>query len=85
MVSRDSEGVAVVEVLADSPASRAGLRPRDVILEFNGAAVKTVSDVLAEIGFDDRQRIPLKISRPSALGATTHHLEIVSDSEADPH
>ncbi len=34
------EGVLVREVLADSPAEKAGLQPGDVILEFNGQSVR---------------------------------------------
>ena len=35
----DTEGVVVAEVLPDSPAEKAGLKPRDVIRRFNGLPV----------------------------------------------
>jgi serine protease Do len=38
-------GVEVVEVVEDSPAARAGLRPEDLIVELNGAPVQTVDDI----------------------------------------
>jgi S1-C subfamily serine protease len=37
--------VEVVEVVAASPADRAGLRPEDLILEVNGATVARVEDL----------------------------------------
>jgi S1-C subfamily serine protease len=38
-------GVEVMEVVDGSPAARAGLRPRDVIVELDGQAVEGVSDL----------------------------------------
>jgi S1-C subfamily serine protease len=38
-------GVEVVEVVEDSPAARAGLRPEDLIVELNGVPVQTVDDI----------------------------------------
>src|SRR5881392_3879655 len=38
-------GVEVVEVVEESPAARAGLRPEDLIVELNGAPVQTVDDI----------------------------------------
>jgi serine protease Do len=37
--------VEVVEVVADSPADRAGLRPEDMILEVDGSPVERVEDL----------------------------------------
>jgi serine protease Do len=42
---RRESGVEVVEVVEDSPAARAGLRPEDLIVELNGAPVQTVDDI----------------------------------------
>ena len=38
-------GVEVVEVVEDSPAAHAGLRPEDLIIELNGVPVQTVDDI----------------------------------------
>jgi serine protease Do len=38
-------GVEVVEVVEDSPAARAGLRPEDLIVELNSVPVQTVDDI----------------------------------------
>src|SRR5205807_3025989 len=38
-------GVEVVEVVEDSPAQRAGLRPEDLIVEVDGSAVTGVADL----------------------------------------
>jgi S1-C subfamily serine protease len=37
--------VEVVEVVADSPAERAGLRPEDLIVSVNGTATESVYDL----------------------------------------
>jgi serine protease Do len=38
-------GVEIVEVVAGSPAARAGLRAEDLIVELNGRPVQTVDDI----------------------------------------
>ena len=38
-------GVEVVEVVADGPAHRAGLRPEDLLLELGGSAIERVEDI----------------------------------------
>jgi len=45
-----SEGVEVVEVVADSPADRAGLRPEDLIVDLGGMRVERVEDIQQRMG-----------------------------------
>ncbi|MEM0979992.1 MAG: HhoA/HhoB/HtrA family serine endopeptidase, partial [Cyanobacteria bacterium P01_H01_bin.58] len=42
---QDETGVLVVEVMANSPAARAGLQPGDVLIEVDGQAVTEAGDV----------------------------------------
>jgi S1-C subfamily serine protease len=57
-------GVLVIEVVEDSPASRAGIRPCDLIRSVNGEAVKDPSQVQLAV---DRGRVgqpmPLSVER----------------------
>jgi serine protease Do/serine protease DegQ len=45
-----NQGAVVVEVAADSPAARAGLRRGDVVLALNGRTVRSSSDLRNQIG-----------------------------------
>lgn len=42
---RRDVGVEVVEVMADSPAARAGVRPEDLILDVDGVPVRSADDL----------------------------------------
>lgn len=42
---KDERGVAVMEVMPNSPASVAGLRPGDVVVQLDGAPVRSVDDI----------------------------------------
>jgi serine protease Do len=66
-------GIEVVEVVADSPAERAGLRPEDLIVEVDGREVSDVGDLQRLMGAErigrsvelgvvrDGRRMPLAI------------------------
>ena len=49
-VTRETRGVAIRTVVANSPAYRAGLRPNDVVLAVNGVPIFEASDILREVG-----------------------------------
>jgi S1-C subfamily serine protease len=54
-------GVEVIEVVDDSPAQRAGLRPEDLIVELDGVAVTGVDDL-------QRAMVAELIGKPVAVG-----------------
>jgi serine protease Do len=57
-------GVEIVEVVADSPAARAGLRAEDLIVAVNAGAVEGVDDLLREMTGDlIGQRVQLDVIR----------------------
>lgn len=58
------EGVRLVAVIADSPAHRAGLRARDLVLAVDGAPVRSAGDLAAAIGGRDPGAwIPISLVR----------------------
>jgi len=50
---KSHEGALVAEVVDDSPASKAGVRVGDVIVEFNGKDVKNAKDLSKLVGAAD--------------------------------
>jgi S1-C subfamily serine protease len=56
--------VEALEVAADSPAGRAGLRPHDLVLAVNGDPVRSVDELLKALG-DQRvfERVVLTVAR----------------------
>jgi len=52
MLRGGRRGVAVREVVAGSPAERAGLRRGDVIVELDGVAIESVPDLHRELGHE---------------------------------
>ncbi len=43
------EGALVLEVVPDGPADRAGLRPRDIIVGFDGETIESMDELVVEI------------------------------------
>mmetsp|Transcript_6374 Transcript_6374/g.26800 ORF Transcript_6374/g.26800 Transcript_6374/m.26800 type:complete len:276 (-) Transcript_6374:232-1059(-) len=81
--------VVIAQIMPGSPAERAGVQPGDVILEFDGAPVRVIPDILARIGLDAPRDIPVKIlRRPSESSAAAAWgrdtvLDLVITAEAD--
>jgi Do/DeqQ family serine protease len=82
--TRESEGAVVARVLPDSPASRAGLEPRDVVVAVNGVPVTSGAGLRDRIGLApigavveltiDRRGVdryvPVRIQEATASGAS---------------
>jgi serine protease Do len=49
--AKDTKGVLVSDVMADSPAAKAGLQPGDIILEFDGKRAEGPGDLQRAVGF----------------------------------
>ena len=48
--AKEPKGVLVSDVIADSPAARAGLRPGDILLEFDGKKMEGPQDLQRAVG-----------------------------------
>jgi S1-C subfamily serine protease len=73
-------GVEVVEVVADSPAARAGLRAEDLVVAVNGSRVEGVDDLLREVSGDligSRVRLDL-VREGQKLGVDVVPIELAS-------
>jgi S1-C subfamily serine protease len=67
-------GVEVVEVIADSPAARAGIRPEDLVVAVGGEPVLGVNDLIRLLTGDRiDQRVELSVFR----GGTPRSVELV--------
>src|SRR5690349_9170372 len=60
--AKDTKGVLISDVVGDSPASKAGLKPGDILLEFDGKKVDAPADLqrtvgLAQPGQDARMKV----------------------------
>ncbi|HXH82649.1 MAG TPA: Do family serine endopeptidase [Candidatus Tectomicrobia bacterium] len=65
--ARDTKGVLVSDVLPDSPAARAGLKPGDIVLEFDGKKTEAPADLQRAVGLTSPGReAKLKIWRDQA-------------------
>ncbi len=61
---KEDAGVLVSEVMKDSPAAAAGLRPGDIIGQFNGAPVKDVTDLQKRVAAVEPGRaVPMTVTR----------------------
>ena len=49
--AKDAKGVLINEVMPDSPAAKAGLKPGDILLEFEGRSMEGPGDLQRAVGF----------------------------------
>jgi serine protease Do len=57
---KNTKGVLITEVFPDDPADRAGIRPKDIVLEINGEKLETsreLSRMIANIGVGEEVKI----------------------------
>jgi serine protease Do len=48
--AKDTKGVLISDVIPDSPAAKAGLKPGDILLEFDGKKVEAPADLQRTVG-----------------------------------
>jgi serine protease Do len=48
--AKDTKGVLISDVIGDSPAAKAGLKPGDILLEFDGKKVEAPADLQRTVG-----------------------------------
>jgi serine protease Do len=48
--AKDTKGVLISDVIAESPAAKAGLKPGDILLEFDGKKVEAPADLQRTVG-----------------------------------
>jgi len=65
--AKDAKGVLINEVMPDSPAAKAGLKPGDILLEFEGRSMEGPGDLQRAVGFFSPDRTAkVKILRDQA-------------------
>lgn len=57
------EGVIVKSVVPGSPAHKGGLLPGDIIVSFDGRAVRSTKDILSAVGYTIGRRIEVTVTR----------------------
>lgn len=81
----DNKGALVVSVEKDGPADRAGIKARDIILDFDGKEVAVSADLPRIVGnTKPNSRVSVKVWRDSSLKTVKVEVgEISSDDAAD--
>jgi serine protease Do len=70
--AKDTKGVLVSDVVADSPAAKAGLKPGDIVTEFDGKKTESPGDLQRAVGLTNPgNEAKLKIWRDQAERTVT--------------
>jgi serine protease Do len=82
---RSESGAVVTRVTPGGPASRAGLRPGDVVLRFNGEDVRDSRALTRMVGDSAvGARTPIEIVRDGERMTLTATIELLQEGEASP-
>lgn len=76
----DGRGVGVLQVMPDSPASRAGLRPGDLLVALGGEPLRAVEDVQRYLG---RAAVGARIDATAVRGGQELRLPLVLEAARD--
>lgn len=86
---KEMQGVIVQKVLPNSPAEKAGLKPQDVIVEFNGIPVRNIPHIQSLVGrTTPGTSVPIKIVRGGKRMTLTVQLaerteEVVAEAQQE--
>lgn len=76
------EGAIVVEITPDSPAEQAGLKPQDIILEFDGIEIKNKEQLASLIRKQDVGTFkPIKVDRNGEILTLEVEMKAVEEAE----
>ncbi|KAK7820100.1 putative protease do-like 14, partial [Quercus suber] len=76
-----NKGVLVPMVTPGSPADRAGFRPGDVVIEFDGKPVESIKEIIEIMG--DRVGVPMKVALKRAKDNLVTLTVIPEESKSD--
>jgi predicted metalloprotease with PDZ domain len=69
------QGMKILLIKSDSPAERAGLKPKDIILEINGKPVRNINEYNAAVGSEPGIK-KMKIFRSDGEKETTSEIDV---------
>ena len=76
---QEEEGILIIEVMPNSPAARAGLKPGDILLSANGESVAESADVQQKVESTViGEELPLQIRRDGQVRTVTVRPEALS-------